>query len=103
MVVALVCQGVAQKVPADGGECRAQRKRLTQIATIDTLLSGCYDGWTPMGELLYMNKGKGDDSVKPFFEQMTPEQRKNIEIACMDRNASYSKAVKEFCPNAEIN
>lgn len=59
------------------------------------------DGET--GELLYMNKGKGYDSVKPFFEQMTPEQRENIEIACMDRNASYSKAVKEFCPNAKIN
>ena len=54
------------------------------------------------GELLYINKGKGYDSIKPFFEQMTQKQRENIKTACMDRNASYPKAVTEFCPNADI-
>lgn len=54
------------------------------------------------GELLYMNEGKGYDAIKPFFEQMTPKQRENIKTACMDRNASYPKAVKEFCPNAVV-
>ena len=53
-------------------------------------------------ELLYLGEGKGYDSLKPFFEGMTQKQRENIKIACMDRNASYPKAVNEFCPYAEI-
>lgn len=54
------------------------------------------------GELLFMEKGKGYESIKPFFEKMTQKQRENIEFACRDRNASYPKAVKEFCPNAVV-
>lgn len=54
------------------------------------------------GELLFMEKGKGYESIKPFFEKMTQKQRENIAFACMDRNASYPKAVKEFCPNAVV-
>lgn len=54
------------------------------------------------GELLFMREGKGYEAIKPFFESMTRKQRKNINFACMDRNASYPKAVKKFCPQATI-
>lgn len=54
------------------------------------------------GELLYMAKGKSSDSLKPFFEKMPENTRRNVIAACMDRNGSYPNVVRKYCPNAEI-
>ncbi len=55
------------------------------------------------GELLYVKPGKDTDALAPFFAQMTAKQRRNIKTVCMNRNTSYSKVVKNFCPNAIVN
>ena len=54
------------------------------------------------GELLYMARGKSSDSLKPFFEKMPENTRRNVIVACMDRNGSYPNVVRKYCPNAEI-
>ena len=54
------------------------------------------------GELLYLAKGKSSDSLKPFFEKMPINIRRQIVVACMDRSAAYKSVVKKFCPQAAI-
>jgi transposase len=48
------------------------------------------------GELLYMNKGKSNESLSPFFKKMLEKIRDQIEIACMDRNAAYHQVVQKY-------
>jgi transposase len=54
------------------------------------------------GELLYLAEGKKKESLRKFFEQLTPEQRASIEAVGIDRGGAYHAVVRECLPKAAI-
>lgn len=54
------------------------------------------------GELLYIGRGKGEESLKGFFDIMTEEQKGRIKVVGADRSNAYTKAVREHLPGADI-
>ena len=55
-----------------------------------------------IGEILYIGKGKGEDSLKTFFDLLTAAQKQAIKVVGADRSNSYTAAVRKNLPNAEI-
>ena len=54
------------------------------------------------GRVLYMGKGRKTRTLKRFFNQLKPRQRKAIEAVSMDMWAPFIKAVRHKLPNAKI-
>ena len=54
------------------------------------------------GELLHMAEGKKKESLRAFFDKLTPEQKKRILAVCMDRAGAYYETVREELPHADI-
>lgn len=54
------------------------------------------------GEPLYMHEGKKGDSLRGFFDTLTPEQKESIIAVGIDRSGAYEKVVKETVPQADI-
>lgn len=55
-----------------------------------------------IGEILYIGKGKGENSLKTFFDLLTAAQKQAIKVVGADRSNSYTTAVRKCLPNAEI-
>ena len=55
-----------------------------------------------IGEILYIGKGKGEDSLKTFFDLLTAAQKRAIKVVGAQRSNSYTTAVRKCLPNAEI-
>ena len=54
------------------------------------------------GEILHIGKGKGEASLKAFFDLLTDEQKQAIKVVGADRSNAYTSAVRKYLPNAEI-
>lgn len=52
--------------------------------------------------VLWVGRGRSRESVRPFFEQMTEDQRCAIQAVAMDMTAAYELEVRSFCPQARI-
>ena len=44
------------------------------------------------GEILWLAEGKGTASLDGFFEQLTQQQKEDIEVVSIDRGNAYLKA-----------
>ena len=64
-------------------------------------ITSVIDGDT--GEVLWMRAGKGADSLKGFFASLTEEEKEGIEVVSVDRASAYTKAVREYLPDAAIS
>lgn len=53
-------------------------------------------------EVLWVGQGRGLEELRPFFEQMGPEGRARLRAAVMDMWEPYERAVRRYCPQAEI-
>lgn len=53
-------------------------------------------------KVLYTVKGRSFEDVKVFFELFGEERCKKIKAVCIDMWDPYIKAVKKYCPNAQI-
>jgi transposase len=53
------------------------------------------------GNLIWARKGHGKEILREFFEELTPEQRENIEFVTADGARWIADCVNEYCPNAE--
>jgi transposase len=51
-------------------------------------------------EIVWAHDGYGDEILKQFFEQLTEEERKNIEFVAADGAKWITRQVEKFCPNA---
>lgn len=47
------------------------------------------------GELLHMETGKKESSLKGFFDQLTQQQKDQIEAVVIDRDSTYRKTIQE--------
>lgn len=54
------------------------------------------------GELLYWAEGKKKESLTPFFEALSDEQKAGLEAVAIDRNGAYHRVVQEQVPHAAI-
>lgn len=52
--------------------------------------------------VLWIGRGRSRESIRPFFEQLTPEQRERIEAVAMDMTAAYKLEVEKYCPRAHV-
>jgi transposase len=52
--------------------------------------------------VLWVGRGRSRESVRPFFEQLSPQQRSSIKAVAMDMTAAYALEVQAFCPKARI-
>ena len=59
------------------------------------------DGYT--GEILWLTEGKGTESLDGFFEQLTQQQKDDIEVVSIDRGNAYLKALKEHLPHVRVS
>ena len=55
-----------------------------------------------IGGILYIGKGKREDSLKTFLDLLTAAQKQAIKVVGADRSNSYTTAVRKCLPNAEI-
>ncbi|MDO9565464.1 MAG: ISL3 family transposase [Candidatus Desulfaltia sp.] len=53
-------------------------------------------------KVLYTVKGRSFEDVKAFFELLGKERCEKIKAVCVDMWDPYIKAVRTYCPNAEI-
>lgn len=54
------------------------------------------------GELLHWAEGKKKESLEPFFEQLSDEQKQSIQAVAIDRNGAYYHVVREKLPEAAV-
>lgn len=54
------------------------------------------------GEMLHMQEGRKKECVESFFEQLTDQQRKSIEVVGIDRSGAYQNATENCLPEADI-
>ncbi len=54
------------------------------------------------GELLHMQEGRKKECVESFFEQLTDQQRKSIEVVGIDRSGAYQNATENCLHEADI-
>jgi len=54
------------------------------------------------GELLHLHEGKKKDSLKSFFDKLTPAQKAGIQAVCIDRAGAYLKCVEAELPHVEL-
>lgn len=59
------------------------------------------DGYT--GEILWLKEGKGAESLDDFFNGLTEEQKRTIEVVSIDRSNAYMKALNKHLPHAHIS
>lgn len=52
--------------------------------------------------VLWIGRGRSRESIRPFFEQLTAEQRSRIEAVAMDMTAAYKLEVEKYCPRAHV-
>lgn len=52
--------------------------------------------------VLWVGRGRSRESVRPFFEQLSPQERCSIKAVAMDMTAAYALEVEAFCPRARI-
>ena len=52
--------------------------------------------------VLWVGRGRGREDIRPFFERLGEEGRKNLRAVAMDMNGSYEEEVRYQCPLAEI-
>ena len=55
------------------------------------------------GEILWLAEGKGTESLDGFFEQLTQQQKEDIEVVSIDRSNAYLKALKEHLPHVRAS
>jgi transposase len=53
-------------------------------------------------EVLWVCRGRSREEIRPFFERLGEDGRKQVEAVAMDMNAAYEEEVKAQCPQAEI-
>lgn len=54
------------------------------------------------GEPVYMAQGRSQECLVPFFESLSDDQRKRIEVVGIDRSNAYQAAVGRYLPDAAI-
>ena len=54
------------------------------------------------GRVVWMGCGHGADALAPFFRDMPPEIRDQIEAVAIDMWDPYIKAIRHWCPQADI-
>ena len=54
------------------------------------------------GRVLWVGKDRKTDTIRDFFLSMSEKQRKQVRAVAMDMWKPYIKAVKEYCPDADI-
>lgn len=52
--------------------------------------------------VLWIGRGRGREDVRPFFDLLGEQGRKNLRAVVIDMNASVAEEVRERCPQAEI-
>jgi transposase len=53
--------------------------------------------------VVWVGEGKARETIDRFFqEQLSTEQREQIQWACCDMSETFIGAIKEHCPNAEL-
>jgi len=52
--------------------------------------------------VLWVGRGRSRESIRPFFEQLTAQQRESIEAVAMDMTAAYKLEVERHCPRARV-
>lgn len=53
-------------------------------------------------EVLYVGKGRSEESLASFYREMGDERCAGVEAVAMDMWKAYIKATKAYCPQAEI-
>ncbi|MBJ6751837.1 ISL3 family transposase [Geomonas anaerohicana] len=53
-------------------------------------------------EVLFVAKGRGRESIRPFFEKLGHDGCSRLKAAVMDMNGAYEEEVKANCPQAAI-
>jgi len=54
------------------------------------------------GELIYQGSGRRSETLKEFFQELTPAQKASIKAVCIDRSGAYQDAVRAELPQADI-
>ena len=54
------------------------------------------------GEPLYMARGRNGDCLRPFFESLTPKQKKSIVLLGIDRSNAYRAITLEYLPHLKV-
>ena len=52
--------------------------------------------------VLFVTKGRREESLTSFFKELTNDQRQSIQVVCMDFWDPFIKSVKQNIPNATI-
>lgn len=53
-------------------------------------------------EVLYVAKGRGRESIRPFFEKLGPDGCNQLKAVVMDMNGAFEEEVKANAPQASI-
>jgi transposase len=53
-------------------------------------------------EVLFVAKGRGRESIRPFFEMLGPDGCSRLKAVVMDMNGAFEEEVKAKAPNASI-
>lgn len=53
-------------------------------------------------EVLFVAKGRGRESIRPFFQQLGAEGCKRLKAVVMDMNGAFEEEVKAYAPQAAI-
>jgi len=53
------------------------------------------------GKIIWAGKDCGEDTLRKFFEELTPEQRESIKYITADSAQYIAKLAKEYCPKAK--
>jgi transposase len=54
------------------------------------------------GQVVWAAQGKNAETLRGYFESLTPQERAAVEVVTMDMSAAFKKAVNESVPNAVI-
>jgi transposase len=54
------------------------------------------------GQVVWAAQGKNAETLRGYFESLTPEERDAVEVVTMDMSAAFKKAVAESVPKAVI-
>ena len=82
--------GMVRIIMVDEISIRKRHRYLTLVVDWET------------GRVLWIGKGRRYETLKGFFDSLTPDQREPIEAVAMDMWDPYIRAVKEGCPSASI-
>ena len=54
------------------------------------------------GQVVWVGKGKGGDTLRAFFDELGPERLAKLETITMDMSAGYLSAIQERAPHVTI-